>query len=93
MTDNDTPRLDPGMLHLGSSSMGLGATDEEMLAMHEDPDHMAFLRKEFSFMDDTEFEALMRSMHYELSRPFDAEEELEDEDDEYDDEEDDDEAE
>lgn len=81
MTDKETAtRLDPGILHPGIGSIGLGATDEEVLAMYDDPDHVAFMREVFADMDDTEFEALLRSTEYEMRRPFDAEEELEDDD-------------
>lgn len=75
-----TTRLDPGTLHHGIGSIGLGATDAEMLAMHDDPDHIAMLRKGLGHMTDDEFAAFMRLAEYELRRPLDAEEELEDDD-------------
>jgi len=81
MSDDHTiPRLDPGIRHPGIGSIGLGATDAEMLAMHDDPDHIAMLRKELGHMTDERFAAFMRSVEYELRRPLDAEEELEDDD-------------
>jgi hypothetical protein len=68
-------RLDPGVMHEGIGSSGLGATDDEMAAMMDDPRHTETLRKVFSFLDDDEFDALNRSVGYELNRPADTDDE------------------
>lgn len=73
-------RLDPGVSNPYAGSAGLGATDEEMLAARNDPEHMAMLREAFSFLDDEAFAEYLASTGAEMARPTDGDEGAEEDD-------------